>query len=367
MSRNTTTTTTMRLDTTQVQSQIDQLQKKLKSLTIPKGMEKEINESFGKLQGYAKAFYAEMEKAPGDRNLRTMENSLKGLQKGFQELKTVSDLDFMKGRFKEEDLIPKAALDRIRELRQEIENLKATTSGLSLDALKGFQDEANKLKIGKTAQGGEFSYHKTALANVEAALGAKDLQAANEALDKAIKFAQDRLGQSTGESHRIIKDFLEKVKSAVGTEAPEIAEKTEEIFKIKEGAIRDSELAHQAMQRELDETARATGNMGQEMLESERKVQAFNEEADRLKNSVKHFFSLAASIQLVRKIVGQAVATVKELDAVMTETAVVTDFSIGDMWEKLPEYTAKANELGAATKGVYEVLTLFYQQGYMKI
>jgi hypothetical protein len=31
--------------------------------------------------------------------------------------------------------------------------------------------------------------------------------------------------------------------------------------------------------------------------------------------------------------------TVKELDAVMTETAVVTDFSIGDMWDKLPQYS----------------------------
>jgi hypothetical protein len=28
--------------------------------------------------------------------------------------------------------------------------------------------------------------------------------------------------------------------------------------------------------------------------------------------------------------------TVKELDATMTEAAVVTEFDIGDMWEKLP-------------------------------
>jgi hypothetical protein len=33
----------------------------------------------------------------------------------------------------------------------------------------------------------------------------------------------------------------------------------------------------------------------------------------------------------------------------MAETAVVTDFSIGDMWDKLPEYTQLANELGVAT------------------
>jgi hypothetical protein len=34
--------------------------------------------------------------------------------------------------------------------------------------------------------------------------------------------------------------------------------------------------------------------------------------------------------------------TVKELDATMTEAAVVTDFSVSDMWEKMPEYSTQA-------------------------
>jgi hypothetical protein len=47
----------------------------------------------------------------------------------------------------------------------------------------------------------------------------------------------------------------------------------------------------------------------------------------------------------------------------MTETAVVTDFSVGDMWEKLPEYASHANDLGASIKDVYAATTLYYQQG----
>jgi TP901 family phage tail tape measure protein len=47
----------------------------------------------------------------------------------------------------------------------------------------------------------------------------------------------------------------------------------------------------------------------------------------------------------------------------MTETAVVTEFSIGDMWEKLPDYAAHANNLGASIKDVYAATTLYYQQG----
>jgi len=45
----------------------------------------------------------------------------------------------------------------------------------------------------------------------------------------------------------------------------------------------------------------------------------------------------------------------------MTETAVVTDFSVGDMWKQLPEYTKRANELGVTTKAAYEAATLYYQ------
>jgi hypothetical protein len=47
----------------------------------------------------------------------------------------------------------------------------------------------------------------------------------------------------------------------------------------------------------------------------------------------------------------------------MTETAVVTDFSIGDMWDKLPEYAEQANKLGTSIKDLYAANTLYYQQG----
>lgn len=82
-----------------------------------------------------------------------------------------------------------------------------------------------------------------------------------------------------------------------------------------------------------------------------------------LKNQVQYFFSLTNSVQLLQRAVRSAFETVKELDAAMTETAVVTDFSVGDMWDQLPRYTQAANELGTTTKGAYETMTLFYQQG----
>jgi TP901 family phage tail tape measure protein len=66
---------------------------------------------------------------------------------------------------------------------------------------------------------------------------------------------------------------------------------------------------------------------------------------------------------LLRNALRQALETVKELDEVMTQTAVVTDMSVGDMWDKLPQYTAEASALGVAVKDLYAATTLYYQQG----
>ena len=49
----------------------------------------------------------------------------------------------------------------------------------------------------------------------------------------------------------------------------------------------------------------------------------------------------------------------------MTEIAVVSDFSIGDMWDKLPQFTEQANELGVAVRDTYDATALFVQQGNM--
>lgn len=87
------------------------------------------------------------------------------------------------------------------------------------------------------------------------------------------------------------------------------------------------------------------------------------QEVEQLKSQLGYFFSLTNSVYLLRSALQSAFETVKELDAVMTETAVVTTNSVGDMWEKLPEYAAAASVLGSSIKDVYAATTLYYQQG----
>ena len=92
-------------------------------------------------------------------------------------------------------------------------------------------------------------------------------------------------------------------------------------------------------------------------------INRLESEMDNLKNQALSFFSLTNSVEIFKRALTSAYNTVKELDAAMTETAVVTDFSVGDMWNQLPKYTKAANDLGTTTLGAYETMTLFYQQG----
>lgn len=82
-----------------------------------------------------------------------------------------------------------------------------------------------------------------------------------------------------------------------------------------------------------------------------------------IKNRIQYFFGLSNAINLFKRAVHGAFETVKELDAAMTETAVVTQNTVSDMWAKLPEYTKRANGLGVSTLDAYKAATLYYQQG----
>ena len=113
----------------------------------------------------------------------------------------------------------------------------------------------------------------------------------------------------------------------------------------------------------LDGAANGFQTVSQEADKFAQSTLSAAQQVQQLQQSTQYFFSLRNMINLLKRGVSDAISTVKELDKAMTETAVVTDFSVGDMWEKLPEYTANANALGASVKDMYEATTLYYQQG----
>lgn len=86
-------------------------------------------------------------------------------------------------------------------------------------------------------------------------------------------------------------------------------------------------------------------------------------DVETLKSRIQYFFGLSNAINLAKRAIRGAFDTIKDLDKAMTETAVVTNFSVKDMWSQLPAYTKQANELGVTTLEAYQAATLYYQQG----
>lgn len=99
------------------------------------------------------------------------------------------------------------------------------------------------------------------------------------------------------------------------------------------------------------------------MLDTATASAAAEQAIDQFGTKIKQLLSYGSGIALLRRSIRNAYNTIKELDAAMTETATVTDYSVSQMWQKLDDYTNIANELGATTLGTYKTITLFFQQG----
>jgi TP901 family phage tail tape measure protein len=80
-------------------------------------------------------------------------------------------------------------------------------------------------------------------------------------------------------------------------------------------------------------------------------------------SKIKQFLGLSGATRVLRSALRDAMQTITELDATMTEMAVVTDLTVGDYWDQLPEYSKQASDLGVSINSAYKAATLYYQQG----
>ena len=92
-------------------------------------------------------------------------------------------------------------------------------------------------------------------------------------------------------------------------------------------------------------------------------VQEAEQFQQNLKQAVSHWFGAQQVITLVKDGLRQAWTDIQGLDKAMTNIAVVTDMSVSDLWGKINQYMAIAQDYGVTTQGVYEVSQLYYQQG----
>lgn len=84
---------------------------------------------------------------------------------------------------------------------------------------------------------------------------------------------------------------------------------------------------------------------------------------NRIGQGAKQILSVTTSWRALRNVVRSTFNDIKDLDKAFGSIAMVTSYSVKDMWQQYDQYAAMANKLGQSTKSVVEASSLYYQQG----
>lgn len=245
---------------------------------------------------------------------------------------------------------------RISQLEEEIKKTKKEIADYA-STIKSAQAQIDRLNTSISKNGSaqrklaaDYEIAQSKLEGLETDL--RELAAAAAVSPEGLAKLRQDLAELSGMSLDEIPEDLEKIQELLsGFKASQVREIAAGLTEVGESA------------EKVGEDAKGAKSGLESMSDAAGELAAKEKEIDRLSNSIKEFFSIGNSIQLFKRAITEAFETVKELDATMTEAAVVTNFSIGDMWDKLPEYSANARELGVSINGMYQATTLYYQQG----
>lgn len=115
--------------------------------------------------------------------------------------------------------------------------------------------------------------------------------------------------------------------------------------------------------RSQEEVATSQRLLKEDIAESDSAAKEAENFKNRIQAAVKQWMGAREIINYVKQGIREAYQDIQNLDKAMTNIAVVTDFSVEDLWGQINDYMAIAKQYGVTAQGVYEVTQLFYQQG----
>lgn len=147
-----------------------------------------------------------------------------------------------------------------------------------------------------------------------------------------------------------------EVTNQLGQEIEEATRRTAELVNENDQGLNNAIQNTNNMTNATREGAEAT-------REASESVEQMNNSFDNMKNAVKTFLSIGSVVSALRNVVRDTFNDIKELDKSFAKIAMVTDYSVQEMWSSYDQYAAMANELGQSTQSVIQASGLFYQQG----
>ena len=183
--------------------------------------------------------------------------------------------------------------------------------------------------LGSTNANGEFELSR---AGQELANNAQ-YQAMRQNIDD-IAESQENLNRATGEGTRQVERYVQEQAEGLNHSAQE--------------------------QEHLEAAARESTDALKEQSET---AQAVNDKFEDMKGAVKTFLSISGAISGIKQVIQQTFNDIKELDKSFAGIAMVTEYSVQQMWQSYDQYAEMANRLGQSTQSVIQASGLFYQQG----
>ena len=346
--------------------QLSDLQKYLDKLTIPSNLKDRFTTTFSSLN---KEFSKLETRIQG--SLRT-KGDLSGIEKTTQAIErlyeNLANLTTKTGN------IGDSIFGKIQTA--EIDNLDAKIKQIS-ETLKNFTNVPSLQKL-KTDFENSATASDTLKTKVEAfvqAFKAGDFSGAEKIRNEIAKTAKGYQTLETNGSKLSIKqqswinalDSVDKAtqeyNNTVSTLNQQLSNLTGQRSQAVEDALNKQRNSFEQVSQSVKNGNTVLQQNNNTLIESVRSMVSFETQAQSVASSLTRIFSVTGAITAFRKIIRDAFNDVKELDEAMTSIAVVTDFSISDLWRQVDEYSKLAQEKGVELKGVYDVQKLYYQQG----
>lgn len=320
--------------------------------TIQEQITKELDEQIAKQEELKKGAQKKVDEKTGDLNTAKHNayktyfkiNSFKQMDENGKPIKgtkpSSTEYEKIKQIFKEVVSNEKTAEKAVEKFNKELKKLGFIANDT---AIRNVSESFNKIQ--------------TSVKPAEAALktAEAELQKVKKAIDQMTQ-QKGAVGSITN-SQEIVSSY-QKIVAAVNSVAQ--AEHNVNAARGKMGSqIPEMQRYATLMNQYRGATRQATQQVG-ELTEQQ---QRFDSTFDHLTRYIQYTFSLANGFRMLRQVVQKTFNDVKELDAAFASIAMVTDYSVEQMWSSYDDYAEMANRLGQSTKDVIASSALFYQQG----
>ena len=355
-------------DASDVKAKVSDIQKSFSNLKLPDNLSKSFTSSFDSLNKALTDFETRAAKGVKTKaDAKGLTGSMDNVIKEFTKVQSVVD------KIRNEigssvDLskiikFDRSTVEELKRLEEQAAKLKAEIASINTSKLKDLQTTLAKVKGEKTT---------TKATEALGLFKEGDITGAINLLDQLIAKQKQLEGGASNRTGTITNNIeqLTLLRQQMASAAQEVETKTQELGNITQQQANVARNAFNQTTQSIDQAANGLANYSNQAQNASAGVSnlannqaRLNTELDQVKSRIQYFLGLQNAVNLFRRAVQSAFNTVKELDAAMTETAVVTDMTVSDMWQKLPEYTERANKLGVSTLAAYKSATLYYQQG----